>query len=112
MEKITTLVDNGTEFQGRLIFDGVARIDGLFRGEVFATDTVIIGPEAVVHADIEAGMIIISGQVHGNMKMDKKVVIKPTGRLLGNISAPRLLIEEGGVFIGGCSMGAGQKDTL
>jgi len=50
------------------------------------------------------GTIIINGQLKGNVSTTVKAEIHSTGRLQGNIVTPALVIEEGGIFDGGCKM--------
>ena len=62
---------------------------------------------AQVTAAIHAGVVVIGGTVHGNITAERKIEIHPTGRLYGNICTPSLVIEEGVIFEGSCTMGRG-----
>ena len=62
-------------------------------------------------ASIHAGVVVISGTVHGNITAERKIDIHATGRLYGNISTPSLVIEEGVVFEGTCTMGSGAEQN-
>ncbi len=110
-DNLNAFLGEGTSFKGSLTFEGTVRIDGRLEGEVFTKDTLVVGEGATVHATIKAGVVIISGAVHGNITADKKVQIHSCGRLFGNISTPSLTIEEGVIFEGGCTMGK-KPDTL
>ncbi|HEX5098591.1 MAG TPA: polymer-forming cytoskeletal protein, partial [Polyangiaceae bacterium] len=59
--ELTALLGRGTTFEGKLYFEGRVRIDGTFRGEIRGDDALVIGDGAEVHADIEAGMVIVKG---------------------------------------------------
>ena len=65
----------------------------------------MVGEGAQVSAAIHAGIVVISGTVHGNIIAERKIEIHASGRLFGNISTPSLVIEEGVVFEGSCTMG-------
>ena len=54
---------------------------------------------------IHAGVVVISGTVRGNITAERKIEIHASGRLFGNVSTPSLVIEEGVVFEGSCTMG-------
>lgn len=103
-EAFNAFLGEGTCFKGILSFEGTVRIDGKMEGEVFTKDTLVVGEAAVVNAAIQAGTVIISGMVKGDIVAEKKVEILASGRLFGNISTPSLIIEEGVVFEGSCSM--------
>jgi len=94
----------GSRIEGKLHFDGSVRIDGQVEGEIEAKDTVIIGETAVVVAQIGANTIIVKGKLTGDVNARKRVELRAPGRLLGNIVTPSLVIQEGVVFEGHCSM--------
>lgn len=107
---LNAFLGDGTSFKGTLTFEGTVRIDGRLEGEIFTKDTLVIGEGAQVSAAIHAGVVVISGTVRGNITAERKIDIHASGRLYGNISTPSLVIEEGVVFEGNCTMGhlAGQ----
>lgn len=104
---ITTLLGPGTQFEGKLHFEGRVRIDGVFKGEVKSADTLIIGEGAEVHAEIDVATVIIrGGTVHGNIRAKQSLEIHSPGRLIGNIHSPSIFIERGVEFQGSCRMDA------
>lgn len=103
--EITALLGQGTDFSGKLTFEGTVRIDGRFQGEIFTEDTLIIGDGAEVKADIEAGTVIVKGgTVVGNIRARESVEIHAPGRLFGDIQSPSLFIARGVQFDGRCHM--------
>jgi cytoskeletal protein CcmA (bactofilin family) len=102
---LNAFLGEGTSFKGTLTFEGTVRIDGRLEGEIFTKDTLVVGEGALVTASIHAGVVVISGTVRGNITAERKVDIHASGRLYGNISTPSLVIEEGVVFEGNCTMG-------
>jgi cytoskeletal protein CcmA (bactofilin family) len=102
--EVTTLLGRGSEFEGKLSFEGTVRIDGKLSGEIFTDDVLIIGEGAEVNAEINVGAIIIEGTVHGNVNAKRSVEIHTPGRVHGNISTPSLFIEKGVIFEGNCQM--------
>ena len=99
-------VGRGSRVVGKLFFDGTARIDGRVEGEISAEDTLVVGEQAVVTAAISGTSVVIRGRVTGDIQAKKKVELHPPGILYGNIVTPSLVIHEGVVFEGHCSMGA------
>src|SRR5437667_12725616 len=102
--EVTTLLGRGSEFEGKLSFEGTVRVDGKLAGEIFTDDVLIIGEGAEVSAEINVGAIIIEGTVNGNIHAKRSVEIRTPGRVRGNISTPSLFIEKGVVFDGNCQM--------
>jgi cytoskeletal protein CcmA (bactofilin family) len=102
--EVTTLLGRGSEFEGKLSFEGTVRVDGKLSGEIFTDDTLIIGEGAEVNAEISVGSIIIEGTVHGNIHAKRSVEIHTPARVRGNISTPSLSIDKGVVFDGQCQM--------
>jgi len=95
----------GSRVSGQLMFQGPARIDGKVEGEIQCRGTLTIGDGADVRARISSEVVIIRGKVEGNVTAREKVELLAPGRVVGNISAPRLTVTEGVVFEGDCSMG-------
>lgn len=96
----------GSRIEGKLHFEGSVRIEGEVEGEIDAQDTVIIGEAATVVAQVTAATVIIKGKVTGDLSASKRVELRAPARLLGNIVSPSLVIQEGVVFEGHCSMAA------
>ena len=110
--ELEAFLGKNTTFEGKMIFEGIARLDGKFHGEIFSGDALIIGETAAVNAEIKVGTLIVDGEVSGNVSAALKIEIHSTGKLHGNITAPTLVIEEGGFFEGSCNMGkAAQTDA-
>ncbi len=98
--EINTLLGRGSEFDGKLTFDGTVRIDGVLRGEVFSEDVLIIGEGARVEAEIDVGEIIIQGAVIGNIRAKRGIEILAPGRVKGDLTTPSLQIDKGVIFEG------------
>lgn len=100
-----TSIGQGSQIAGTLKFEGTVRIDGKVEGEISATESVIIGDAAVVKAQVTADTVVITGQVTGDITAKRRVEIRAPGQLHGNITTPSLVIHDGVVFEGQCSMG-------
>ena len=106
---VTAYLGRGSRVSGKLNFDGAVRVDGQVEGEISAQDTLIVGERAVVTAQINGNTIIIKGKVTGDINAKKRVEIRAPGKLFGNIATPSLVIHEGVVFEGHCSMGGSES---
>jgi cytoskeletal protein CcmA (bactofilin family) len=103
-KEVTTLLGRGSEFEGKLSFEGTVRIDGKLSGEIFTDDVLIVGEGAEVQAEITVGAIVIEGTVQGNIHAKRSVEIHTPARVRGNITTPSLFIEKGVLFDGTCQM--------
>jgi cytoskeletal protein CcmA (bactofilin family) len=103
--EITALLGRGTEFEGKLHFEGRVRIDGVFKGEIRSDDTLVIGDGAEVHAEIDVATVIVrGGVVHGNIRARTAIELHAPGKMIGNLHAPSLFIDRGVEFQGSCRM--------
>ncbi len=94
----------GSRVEGKLTFEGSVRVDGQVEGEIHAQDTVIIGESADVSAQVHAGTVVLQGRVKGDITATKRVELRAPAKLIGNIATPCLVVHEGVVFEGHCSM--------
>ena len=102
--EINALLGKGSEFEGKLTFEGTVRIDGRFIGEVFSDDVLIVGEGAEVEAEIKVNRVIVYGNVRGNVTAPGGLNLHAPARLAGSISTRSLTIDEGVVFEGSCHM--------
>jgi cytoskeletal protein CcmA (bactofilin family) len=99
----------GSRIEGKLTFEGSVQIDGQVEGDIEAQDSIVVGESAVVNAQISAGTIVLKGKVTGDLIARKRVELRAPAKLSGNITTPSLVIHEGVVFEGHCSMGGGAE---
>jgi cytoskeletal protein CcmA (bactofilin family) len=104
VSEINTLLGRGSEFEGKLTFEGTVRIDGKLSGEIFSDDVLVIGEGAEVHAEIDVGEVIVQGTVVGNIRAKRSVEVHSPGRVRGDITTPSLQIDKGVMFEGRCHM--------
>lgn len=103
-DQINAFLGKGTEFEGKLSFNGAVRIDGRLKGEIFTEGTLIVGEAAVIGANIHVSHIIVSGEIRGDIVASDRIEIHAPGKVYGNIQAPVVIIDEGVVFEGNCKM--------
>jgi cytoskeletal protein CcmA (bactofilin family) len=98
----------GSRVEGKLSFEGSVRIDGQVEGDINAQDTVVIGKNAEVTAQIHASTVVVEGRVNGDITARQRVELRAPARLFGNLVTPSLVIHEGAVFEGHCQMGGAE----
>ena len=103
-QQTVTLLDSGCEFQGKLSFEGVVHIDGVFQGEIFSHDHLIVGKGAVVEANIQVGELELGGTFTGDIICQNKLTVHATGRISGNIKAKVLEVHPGAIIDGNMEM--------
>ncbi|MGI8469351.1 MAG: bactofilin family protein [Pyrinomonadaceae bacterium] len=103
--RLSGFVGHGTVLTGETTFHAMLRVDGHLTGRVTSENgTLIIGSSGQVDANILVAAAIINGTVNGDIIALEKVELGRTAQVVGNIQSPRLVIEDGAIFEGGCSM--------
>lgn len=101
----TATIGQSINIKGELTGSEDLTIEGKVEGKIELKDqNLIIGQNGSIKADIMAKNITIAGEVIGNMTAEEKVELKETGRLQGNITAPRIAIADGAFFKGSVEM--------
>jgi len=97
--------------EGTLVFEGTMIINGHVKGTVESKEgTIIIGEQAVIHADIYVHNAKVSGEVRGSVQASDRIELHPPARVYGNLTAPVVLIDAGVTFDGQCTT-APEKDA-
>ena len=108
---LNALLGRGSEFEGKLTFEGTVRIDGKFTGTIITNDVLVIGEGAKVQAEITAGTVIVHGEISGNVKAKTAVELHHPARMKGNVETPSLMIEKGVMFEGQTKMDGLDKSS-
>lgn len=95
-----TVLSPGTAISGKLSFNLPVKIDSRFKGEVKASELLVVGPNAEVEARISARHLQIEGSLVGTVHVTGWVEILPGGRFQGEIEAGKLRVHPGGIFEG------------
>ena len=101
---LTAFIDEGSEIEGKCTFSGTVMLNGRFRGQIVSSGSLIVGKTGVVNASIRAGLVLISGEVVGDVIAAERVELLGSARVFGDVEAPVVLIEEGVLFEGHCRM--------
>ncbi len=97
---------------GVLRFTDDLLVDGSVEGEITSDGELTVGANASIQAGeknkvaVRTKSAIIHGRVMGDIEVTDRVVLASTAELVGDVSAARISIEEGAVFVGYCRVGA------
>jgi len=106
-ESGSTIIGPSFSIKGEITGEGDLTVQGQVEGTIdFKKSNVTIGRTGRIKADIYARIITIEGEVEGNLLGEKKIVLRPTGRICGNMKAPAINLEEGAKFKGNIDMEA------
>ena len=107
---IGAFLDEATEIEGKYTCAGTVMLNGKLQGEINAKDTLIIGSSGSVHAIVQAGSLIVHGEIVGNVTAAKRVELRRGAQVTGDIEAPVIVMEEGVLLEGQCRMRQEQQD--
>jgi cytoskeletal protein CcmA (bactofilin family) len=93
------------EVTGKLSFATPTRIEGKLKGELRATNLLVIGAQALVQANVQADNLVVLGEVRGHVQGASRVEICAGGRVYGDIETKCLVVLEGATFEGRSKMG-------
>jgi cytoskeletal protein CcmA (bactofilin family) len=105
--ELNTIIGKGSSLEGTLKVENSIRVDGKIKGHVTTTDSLVIGKEGDIEGEIIAKNAIIGGRVRGKINATGKIVLEAKAFFQGEMKTSRLVIDDGAVFDGRCSM---QKD--
>ena len=81
------------------------RVDGHLTGTVTSDGgTLIVGNNGQLDANVSVGVAQINGTINGDVTATERIQLGRTARVVGNIATPKLIIEDGAIFEGGCTM--------
>jgi cytoskeletal protein CcmA (bactofilin family) len=103
--EIRTFLDPGTQVSGKLNFTTPTRIEGRLRGEVRASDLLVIAAGGQLQGTVWPTSLVVAGEVRGQILGAERVEIQSGGRVTGTIQTKVLIIAQGATFEGDCRMG-------
>lgn len=105
----TAMIGPSIHIKGTVTGDEDLLVQGRVEGSIqLGQHTVSVGESGKVTADIHAKTVKIEGEVAGDVTGSEKVIIAKSGRVRGNIVAPRVTLEDGAHFKGSIDMDPGE----
>lgn len=106
------LLARDVEIKGTLQCQNDLFFDGKLEGNILSAAALTIGQNAEVKGEIKAKSVSLLGRVTGNISVQERCELKANGQLLGDLHAPRLIIEEGATFVGRSEVNPSKIQTL
>jgi len=104
--ELNSIIGRGAVLEGKLEVQSSIRVDGRVKGSVKSSDTIVVGKDGVVEGDLTAKNVVVGGEVNGKIDATGRVVLESTSTFTGDLKTGKLVIDEGAVFDGQCSMKA------
>ncbi|MBN2356991.1 polymer-forming cytoskeletal protein [candidate division KSB1 bacterium] len=107
--ELNTILGKGSVFEGNIKVEHSLRIDGRVKGDVTAGDTLIVGLDGEVRGNVKVKHLILGGKVMGSVVAPGRAVLENKAELHGELKTSKLVIDEGAIFDGKCSMTDGKS---
>lgn len=104
-QAVETIIGEHTSVDGSFKSDNSVRVLGTVKGEIESKRSILVESQATVNAKLTAETVTVAGQVNGEIHCSGRVEIKPNGRVVGEIDAGILIMQEGAFFEGNLKMG-------
>ncbi len=109
-EKPKAVLGRSLRIKGELSGADDVLIDGQVRGKInFSRQKVIIGKIGRVDADLLGRIVTIEGQLKGDVVAEEKIVVRKSAVVCGNLTAPRMVLEDGASFHGNIDTDLGDQ---
>lgn len=103
------LLSSDVEIKGTLKFANHLMIDGRVEGEILSEGDLLVGANANLRADIKTRSVTVFGKIHGSITATDRCELKQNAELHGDVTAGKLAIEEGAIFMGTSTVGAAAR---
>ncbi len=111
--KERALIGASITVKGDLVGEEDLLIQGRVEGKiVLKENNVTVGSRGNLKADVHAKIVSVEGRVEGNLYGKEKIIIRKTGRVRGNLVAPRVSLEDGATFKGSIDMEAAKQPAV
>ncbi len=109
-EYFNTILDESFGFKGTIKFNTSCIIKGFIEGKIESTDKLVIGPNAVINADIIAKSLECFGEINGVVSVKEEAYFHSPATLNGSIKVPLLTFEKGCILNGHVEMNENEEN--
>jgi cytoskeletal protein CcmA (bactofilin family) len=104
-KSINTVIGRGSVSEGRFRVETGVRVDGVLKGELISSGTLIVGESGVIEGDLKVHDALVSGRIVGTLEAEGKVHLQAHAAFVGRIMTRTLIVEEGAIFKAECDAG-------
>ena len=104
-----TVIARGGVVEGTLGGGADIVVEGEVKGVVDGAAGLLIAETGRLQASLHARHVTVAGHVKGDISAEERIQLEPTAQVVGNITAPRILIKEGATFDGKVEMKAPRR---
>jgi cytoskeletal protein CcmA (bactofilin family) len=98
--------------KGEVHSTGVVRIEGKVEGNLRVDGQVLVANGGLVEGNIVTKEALVAGEVRGSIVAQERVELHATARVRGDVTSPKLAVQEGGVIVGRLRVGEGERAVV
>ena len=96
-----TIIGEGIYLEaGRMTGQESVRIDGVYKGTIEIDGSLVLGDSGSITGNVQASYFLVAGEVSGNIKCHTQLHFASTARVIGDVIAQSLIIDEGSQVTG------------
>jgi cytoskeletal protein CcmA (bactofilin family) len=101
----STTIGSSISIKGEIIGEEDLVIQGVISGTInLKSNNLTIGDRGRIEANAFAKSIKVEGQLDGDLRAEERITVTKSGKITGNMSAPRVVLEDGATFKGSIDM--------
>ena len=100
----TTTIGPQTTIQGSIEGQGSVDVLGHVQGTLTLSDVLNVAESGVVSGDVNVRQAIIDGRLEGNVVASELIVLTQTARVIANLTAPVIRVDDGALLRGQVDM--------
>jgi len=104
MGKVDSIIGPDASLRGNYNSKNSVHVDGEIYGNLTCEEGIIVGEKGMIRGNLIARTILVGGKIKGNITATERMELQMTAHVMGDLSTPRLIIEEGALFEGNCQM--------
>jgi len=109
---LNTFIGKGSVVEGVVKVQSSLRIDGRLKGQISTTESMVIGQQGEIEGEAKVKNAVVGGKFKGKIFATGKVTLEAKSTFHGELKTSKLVIHEGAVFEGVCSMSEDGKPML
>ncbi len=103
--RATAVIGPSIQIEGTLRGQEDVFIEGEVTGTIhLQNNTLTVGAQGKIKADVFANTIYVEGSTEGDLFGSEQVIIRKSAKVHGNITSPRVSLEDGATFKGSIEM--------